>query len=239
MIYKFNELDSTNKYCLENCDSLSELDVVYALHQTNGRGRLGRSWFDDDSICMSIVLKDNLNYDLGLISFVAAAAVYNVVCNYTRNVSIKWPNDILVDHKKICGILCQSTYLDSKAKCIVVGIGLNTNNEQFSEEIKNKATSLYLLNKYKYDNEELINKILKEFEVLYSKFLKGDNEYLAICRGNNYLLNKEIEFIYKQNELSGIVVGINYRCELLVRVDNEEISLNTGEVLLKNSYFFE
>ena len=75
MIYKFNELDSTNKYCLENYNVLKQMDVVYALKQTSGRGRMGRSWESNDSIAMSIVLKDNLNFDLGKISFVAAASI--------------------------------------------------------------------------------------------------------------------------------------------------------------------
>lgn len=238
MIYKFAELDSTNKYCLDNYESLEDLDVVYALHQTNGRGRLGRSWFDDDSICMSIVLKDNLNYDLGLISFVAASSVYGVLSKYVKGAMIKWPNDILIDDKKICGILCQSKINNEGTKCLVVGIGVNTNNELFSEEIKNKATSLYILNKVKYNNVTIINEIINEFKQVYTSFLKGDNKFLSICRENNYLLDKEIEFEYQNKLLTGKVIGINDKCELLVKNENGVLELSTGEVLLKKSYFF-
>ena len=234
MIYKFDELDSTNKYCLENYESLKDLDVVYALKQKAGRGRLGRSWESDDSIAMSIMLKDNLNYNLGLVSFVAAASLYNVIKKYVPYLSIKWPNDLLVKNQKICGILCQSKINNEGSKCLVVGIGVNTNNELFSEEIKNKATSLYILNKVKYNNVTIINEIINEF----TSFLKGDNKYLSICRENNYLLDKEIEFEYQNKQLTGKVIGINDKCELLVKNENGVLELSTGEVLLKKSYFF-
>ena len=145
MIYKFEELDSTNKYVLENYENLNDLDVVYTLKQTNGRGRLGRSWECNESIAMSIVLKDKLSFDLGLVSFVAASALYNVTSKYTNAVSIKWPNDIMVNDQKICGILCQSKII-IKVECLVVGIGFNTNNESFDGDLKEKATSLYILN---------------------------------------------------------------------------------------------
>ncbi len=238
MIYKFDELDSTNKYCLENYESLKDLDVVYALKQKAGRGRLGRSWESDDSIAMSIMLKDNLNYNLGLVSFVAAASLYNVIKKYVPYLSIKWPNDLLVKNQKICGILCQSKISNEGSKCLVVGIGVNTNNDKFSDELKNKATSLYIINKVKYNNKTIINEIINEFKQVYTSFLKGDNKYLSICRENNYLLDKEIEFEYQNKQLTGKVIGINDKCELLVKNENGVLELSTGEVLLKKSYFF-
>ena len=237
MIYKFNELDSTNKYCLENYNELKQMDVVYALKQTFGRGRMGRSWESNDSIAMSIVLKDNLNFDLGKISFVAAASIYNVLKKYVSNLSIKWPNDLLVNDQKICGILCQSK-IEDDAKCLVVGIGLNTNNESFDGELKQKATSLYILNNKKYKNILIIKKIYREFKRLYKLFLKGDTKYLSICKENNYLLNKEIEFIYENKPMSGKVLDINDSCELVIQTKEELICLKTGEVLLKKAYFF-
>lgn len=237
MIYKFNELDSTNKYCLENYESLKHLDVVYALKQTSGRGRMGRSWESSDSIAMSITLKDNLVYDLGKVSFIAAASIYNILNKYVLNLSIKWPNDLLVKDQKICGILCQSK-IEDDVKCLVVGIGLNTNNMSFEGELKEKATSLYILNNKKYKNNLLIKKIYREFKRLYKDFEKGNNKYLTICKENNYLLNKEIEFIYENKPLTGVVLDINDACELVIQSEDKIICLKTGEVLLKKAYFF-
>lgn len=238
MFHKFNELDSTNKYCLENYESLNDLDVVYALKQTAGRGRLGRIWESNDSVAMSIILKKELNYDLGLISFVAAASIYNVLIKYVSSLSIKWPNDLLINHQKVCGILCQSKIDSEGAKCLVIGIGINTNNEVFIDELKNKATSLYLINKVKYNNKTLIEEVFNEFIKMYEKFLNGNNEYLLICKENNYLINKEIEFEYHNKLQNGVVIGINDNCELLVKKEKEVLELKTGEVLLKKSYFY-
>lgn len=233
MIYKFNELDSTNKYVLDNYESLEDLDVVYALHQTDGRGRLGRSWFDDDSICMSIVLKNNLNYDLGLISFVAASSVYGVLSKYVKGAMIKWPNDILIDDKKICGILCQSKILDNNVKCIVVGIGLNTNTVYLHEEIKDIATSLYLLTNNNYDNEKIVIEILKEFQYFYGKFMSGDKEFIEICRKKNYLLNKKIAYFENGMIKDGVVIDIAENGNLIIISNNIIFQLNSGEVTLK------
>jgi len=238
VIYQFKELDSTNKYCLDNHELLKDFDVVYALNQTSGRGRLGRSWQSGDSIAMSIILKRDLSYDLGLVSFIAAASVYNVVKKYTSNLSIKWPNDLLVNDQKICGILCQSQFEDEKAKCLVVGIGLNTNTENFENDLKDKATSLYILNSNKYSNKLIIKKIVREFKKLYLDFKKGNKAYLQICQNHNYLLEKEIEFIYQNKPMNGKVIGINDDCKLLIQTPEGIICLNTGEVLLKKAYFF-
>ena len=237
MIYKFDELESTNKYLLVNYDKYDHLDVIYTLKQTSGRGRLGRSWVSEDSIAMSIVLKNNLNFDLGLVSFVAAAALYNIINKYTKDVSIKWPNDILIKDQKICGILCQSK-ITEQIECLVVGVGLNTNNELFEDELKEKATSLYILNNNKYNNEELIKQISEEFNNMYNLFVAGDKKYLNICKGHNYLLNREIEFVYENKPMNGRVVDINEKCELVVETKESTINLKTGEVLLKKSYFY-
>jgi BirA family biotin operon repressor/biotin-[acetyl-CoA-carboxylase] ligase len=238
MIRKFIELDSTNKYCLENYNELNHMDVVYALIQTSGRGRLGRTWVSEDSITMSIILKDDLNYDAGLVSFVAASVLHNIINKYTKDVSIKWPNDILVNNQKICGILCQSKIEGNDMKCLVVGIGLNSNTTKFEKELSEKATSLYILNNTKYDNDQLVIEIYNEFNKVYEDFIKGGKEYLNICRKHNYLLNKEIEFVYQNNTLAGVVKGIDDECKLIVDTNSEILHLNTGEVLLKKSYFF-
>ena len=114
MIYKFDKLDSTNKYALDNYKEYRHLDVVCAVNQTGGRGRLGRVWECNDSIAMTIILKDTLNFNLGLVSFVAAAALYNIINKYTNNVSIKWPNDIYAlnccgnEALKLSGILSEA-----------------------------------------------------------------------------------------------------------------------------------
>ncbi len=236
MIRVFNELESTNTYGLDEYQNFNNLDVIYALKQTKGRGRLGRSWVSEDSLAMSILLKDDLNFDISLLSFIAASSVFNIVKKHTKNVSIKWPNDILVNDKKICGILCQSRFENDTLKALVVGIGLNTNNKEFFDELNDKATSLYILNNTYYNNMDFAKEIYEEFISLYSDFRNGINTYYDIIINNNYLLNKEVIFIYQNKECVGKVIGIDKNCKLIISYDEKEIALNTGEVLLKNAY---
>jgi BirA family biotin operon repressor/biotin-[acetyl-CoA-carboxylase] ligase len=228
---------STNEYIKENADLFYHLDAVYTMCQTNGRGRMGRIWSANGGIAISVFVKDIKNPIL--IPLCAAIAVYNALEKQgIDNLGIKWPNDILVNNQKICGILCQSKIEGNDMKCLVVGIGLNSNTTKFEKELSEKATSLYILNNTKYDNDQLVIEIYNEFNKVYEDFIKGGKEYLNICRKHNYLLNKEIEFVYQNNTLTGVVKGIDDECKLIVDANSEILHLNTGEVLLKKSYFF-
>ena len=88
------------------------------------------------------------------------------------------------------------------------------------------------------NNVDIIEQISKEFNRLYNMFLGGNKTYLYICRENNHLLDKEIEFVYENKPITGKVIDINESCELVVQIKNDIINLKTGEVLLKKSYFY-
>lgn len=236
MIIKFAVLDSTNRYCLDNYKSLKHMDVVVADRQTVGRGRLGRVWLSKDAISMSVLLKDISEKTANnLVSFVMAVSVFNVLKKHNILSSIKWPNDIILNNKKICGILAQSRYEENLA-CLVIGVGLNTNTEQFDNSIINKATSLFLETGIKYDNDNLIEEISNEFYVLYQKFANGDHSFIEILRSNNYLLNKMVVFIKDEKQLEGVVKDIDDECNLVVEVNGVLTKIFIGEVLLKGGY---
>lgn len=234
----FDELDSTNSYLKRNYKNLASFSVVSCNHQSQGKGRLGRLWEDknSESLLMSILIKDEVISDLSMITLLVGASIYKTLMKLGIKTKIKWPNDIMLNEKKTAGILCEMIVEDRKIKCFIIGIGLNLNNKGFSKELKNKASSLYLATNEVYDIEKIKKRIIKEFDQLFTKYLKHDCEFLKICKDNSYLDNQEIEVIYNGKVIKGFVKGIDDSGKLLIQKEKDVISISSGEVTLTNNY---
>ncbi len=133
-IIKKDVITSTNDFIKENYESLDNYTVVTANYQTNGKGRLSRTWEANsgENIIMSLLVKEfKEKTDLNLLSLVTGTSVHKFLKKYTDNLYIKWPNDILVNHLKICGILLEGK-INNNSKMIVIGIGININQITFN-----------------------------------------------------------------------------------------------------------
>jgi len=231
-IIKFETLPSTNLYLKQNYQTLDEFTIITTDNQTNGKGRLNRTWNSKkDDLTFSILLKPNIDSSkLPLISLIAGASLCRVINKYIKS-EIKWPNDIWENNKKIAGILVEGVY-SNKTEAIIVGIGLNVNSVEFPDDLIIKATSLKKeLNKY-IDKEKILNKIIKEFIIIYNEFLHGNNIYLDIVRENNYLKNKKAYI--NNNEVE--ILDIDYNGNLIIK-DQEEIKeIYYGEITLEKLY---
>jgi len=178
-IFYFKEIDSTN----EKAKSLAvegkpEGTLVVAESQTKGRGRRGRKWFSPPGggIYLSMLLRPKVAphqaYKITLMTAVAVAEAVLAMLP-SLNVKIKWPNDILVDGKKMAGILTEiSTDMDV-VDFIVVGLGLNVNIDSFPEELEGQATSVSMCTKGSFPRSALIRAYLQYFEKYYGIFGKG------------------------------------------------------------------
>ena len=127
--------------------------MFLAKSQINGRGRLSREWISkkNDGIYMSVLFNTNFKTDnIPFLSVIAGLSVCKAINNFTDNKSfIKWPNDIIINNKKVCGILLESKIYSSNLSSIILGIGINVNNKYFDKTIESKATSI-LGNRQKY-----------------------------------------------------------------------------------------
>lgn len=235
-IIYFDTIPSTNLYLKENYNNLESMTAVVAKHQTFGHGRLGRSWEDSDDILMSILLKDNYGDNIESLGLLICASIYKVLKEYVENVKIKWPNDILVNNKKICGILLESVVSD-KIECLVLGFGININHQKFTDELKDRATSLLLENKKEYDVKEIALKIYNMFYLDYQKYLNGDKEYLKVCKDNSCLLKKKINFYENEILREATVVDILDNGHILLDVENKLIEKRSGEITLHKSFY--
>src|SRR5690606_22019676 len=160
-VIKLNAIDSTNSYLrrLSHEESLEDYTVVTAEHQTEGRGQMGTVWNSENSKnLMFSVFRDTSKIQLEhpfLISMVTSLAILKALQRFSiSRLSIKWPNDILSEDKKICGILIESVIKQNSLSNTIIGVGLNVNQTDF----KNlpKASSLKLITGNVFDLEEVL-----------------------------------------------------------------------------------
>ena len=245
-IIHFDELDSTNNYAKSIANDLEgEGQVVITEKQLNGRGRLGRQWIsqNDNGIWMSIILKPNINIeDVSKITQVAAAAINLGLLSQGIKTEIKWPNDIILNNKKTCGILVEmntntNNFEKGKINFVIVGIGINVNNgiEDFPEELRYIATSLKIEEKKEFKRNLIVAEVLNNFETLYTSFVNGDfSKSLDICKKNSYILGKEINLMKNQETIEAKALDINENGELVVMYENGEIdNIISGEISVR------
>ncbi|HDR5039275.1 TPA: biotin--[acetyl-CoA-carboxylase] ligase [Bacillus anthracis] len=239
-IVYFDRIDSTNSYAKKEANKLKDGTVILSEEQLLGRGRRGRNWSSPKGtgIWMSLVLKPNIPPTEGVkMTQIAAAAVCKAIRELTGlNALIKWPNDIVINGKKICGILTEMAGELNEVNYIIVGIGINVNTDGFACELKEKATSLFIEGGKKIDRKELVVNILKNFEVLYNNYIKDLDldETLVIVKNYSAILGKEIKIIQGNLEKKARAIDINNEGLLLVQMDGGSKELiSSGEVSIR------
>lgn len=236
--------DSTNTECKRLCDSRAEEGLtVVAEKQTAGRGRLGRQWDSPEGtgIWMSVMLKPQVNPErASKVTILAAAAVYMALKDMGIDSGIKWPNDIVIGSKKICGILTEMKCTGENIDYVVVGIGINVNTEKFPEDLAEKATSLKIETGQFVDRNELIGRILTWIEVFYQSFrTSGDiNKVIEIVRQGSIVLGKDVLLIRGNEEIQCKVRDIDNDGELLVeyKEDGSVHRVISGEISIRGLY---
>lgn len=237
MSYKtidFDVIDSTNLYLKQNYQNEDNFTFVSALFQNKGKGRNVRKWqsTSGDNLLFSLLIKDkNILKNYQCLSMLTATAIFKVLKSLSiENVSIKWPNDVYVNDKKICGILLEGISYDNELKAIVIGVGLNVNENSFNKYELYDATSIRIeLNK-----KNNINRLkVKVYDCLINEINKLENNdysYLDIARKNNYLLNKEVYAQINNKKELVKVLDINEDNSLKILVNGKIENLFSGEI---------
>ncbi len=212
--------------------------IIVSCSQTQGKGRLGRSFFSPDNtgLYMSILLKPQFKPEQALgITTAAAVAVCRALEKFGVNPSIKWVNDIFVDGKKVCGILTESAVNieNRKLSYAVLGIGLNIYNPEndFPDEIKNIAGAIFSKGTENLRNR-LCGEIINEFFYLYDGIGMGrhTDEYIR----RNFVIGKNVLVLLQGEAKKATVTGITNSCELEVTYESgEKVVLSSGEISLK------
>ncbi|MGB8453940.1 MAG: biotin--[acetyl-CoA-carboxylase] ligase, partial [Anaerocolumna sp.] len=199
-------------------------------------------------IWMSLVLQPKIRSDhASMLTLVTALAVNQGIRKVTGLDSyIKWPNDIVLNGKKVCGILTEMSTLNAKLECVVIGIGINANQEFFAEDLRDTATSLRLQGHKEIDRINLIVNIMKYLEYYYELFEKTVNLKDMALEYNQYLINhnQQVRVLGVNEEYMGIARGINELGALLVETEEmiqgvRSTSVKTvvsGEVSVRGIY---
>ena len=243
-VHFVRKTDSTNLWIKRLAkEGAPEGTLALAEFQSAGRGRLGRSWEvpEGTSVMMSILLRPKFEPQYApTLTLVMGMAVAKAVKNLGFDVSIKWPNDVVVSHKKICGILTEMGVRDGKIDYAVIGVGINVNIREFPEEMADKATSLYLESGKEFDRSQIPGLVMEAFEEYYEKFaatcdLSGlKEEYESILA--NY--NQPVRVLAKE-PYEGVARGITDGGELLVeKTDGTIVAVSAGEVSVRGLYSY-
>ncbi|WP_442855500.1 biotin--[acetyl-CoA-carboxylase] ligase [Clostridium sp. Marseille-P2415] len=211
--------------------------------QNAGRGRRGRVWVSPSgkNIFMSLILRpDILPASASMLTLVAALAVHDGIKKAAGlDTAIKWPNDIVSNGKKMCGILTEMSAELEGIHYVVVGMGINVNMEEFPEEVKQAATSLLLETGKKVRRSRLIAAVMEAFEHYYEEFISQGDLSGLISVYNKHMANagKEVRILDTSGEYTGRALGINEKGELLVEMSSGEVKhVISGEVSVRGIY---
>jgi len=225
--------------------------VIQTEHQTAGRGRLERYWEapPGKALLFSVLLYPNVQPErLTTVGLMVSLAVYDGLIEFLisseererksqNTISLKWPNDILIDDRKICGILCESGVDPHRKRFVVVGIGLNVNQtiEDFPLELRKTTTSLYILSNKLQPRNVLLRTILKHMDKYYSMIKTKETDWIVPAwLSRTGIEGKEITVTQHHKTVSGICVGLEQNGALRIRCkDGEIITVYSGDVISK------
>jgi BirA family biotin operon repressor/biotin-[acetyl-CoA-carboxylase] ligase len=245
-LHFFPTIDSTNTYAARLArEGAPEGTTVIADSQSGGKGRLGRSWASPPGVnlYLSVILRPPVSTAVApQLNLLAAIAVADAVSETTRlSPAIKWPNDILVAEKKVCGILAEMQTETSGLQAVIVGIGVNINAplSAFPDELRDKASSLLITGGQTIDRSTFTASLLTHLEKSYVLWLQEGFSTLH-SRWERYaahLLGTRISVAVPEGTVIGMVLGLDRDGGLLVQRDSgEQYRLLAGDVTVLGGY---
>jgi len=238
VIHSFNTVKSTNDIAHQLAEKgAPEGTIITAEKQTLGKGRLGRSWHSPEKmgIYVSIILRPKFSPDKapGLSIMSALSVAETLISNNIKNVQIKWPNDILINGRKVSGVLTELAAEKNKINYVVVGIGINVmqSENDFPPNIRATATSVKRESGQEISRVELIKRLLMNFEKEYALYKKNQlTKSLKRIRKLSSLLNLEVALKWNGATVTGKAVEIDQSGSLLIESGENRLTISSGEV---------
>jgi BirA family biotin operon repressor/biotin-[acetyl-CoA-carboxylase] ligase len=222
---EFDEVPSTNSLLKDMADNGAlEGLVVLAHHQTGGRGRLGRTWNDEPgtNLLFSVLLRPPIAPErFPLLAFYACLAVAEAISSHTGiRVDAKWPNDLLLDGKKVCGILLESSQDVARSPYAIIGVGLNVNQRGFPSDLQDLATSLALTTGRTYDRAGLLRTIFVRLDALYGNVRRSDfSQILSAWQQRAIMFGRTVTVLQGDGERVGTARALAADGGLIVEFD--------------------
>lgn len=243
-IHFYETIDSTNNEAKRLAEQgAPEGALILAETQTGGKGRRGRAWLTPagSAVAMTLLLRPEIPPTCAsMVTLVMGLAVAKACQEFCHiEPQIKWPNDVVADGRKICGILTEMSCEIDCINYVVIGTGINTNVECFPEELEQMAVSLHALTGTKPERAALIALCMEKFELYYRQFLKTQDLSLLMEEYNSMLAGRggTVRVLEPGHEYCGISEGINAEGELQVRKEDGTVeSVYAGEVSVRGLY---
>jgi BirA family biotin operon repressor/biotin-[acetyl-CoA-carboxylase] ligase len=217
MINWFNSLDSTNNVALSRLLDIPSGTVIAAREQTAGRGQRGNTWFTEPgkNLTFSIVLKPEglAAGDAHLLNYLASVAVAEFLDGYGVSCCIKWPNDIYIGRKKICGILVENSLSGGCVAASVIGIGININQTQFPQLAN--ATSLGLVTGREYVLEDCLEAFMAVFESWQPHLSSLSGAYTSRLFQKG-VQARYVDYLLGNEEFTGTIRGVSQDGRLII-----------------------
>lgn len=237
VIQQFESLKSTNSYAFElaNLRQISHGEIILARQQTQGRGRQNRDWVSPaGNLYFSLVLQPKIELQkIWQISFVAIVALGATVEKITKNlVQNKWPNDLLIEQKKVAGILLENKIFQESCEFVILGIGVN-----IASKPDNAIFAAASLQDFGVEilPENLLKNFLDEFEKTYQNWLDfGFENIRKIWLKKAYRLGEKISVKLDDKKLEGIFEDLDLEGKLSLKTNNEILKISTADVLQVN-----
>lgn len=240
-IYVYNSIDSTNSCAKVLAGTVAEEGtVVIAEYQTAGRGRQGRVWQSEpgNNLLFSVIIRPKLDINkVGLLTFFAATSVARAIEALSDiRCECKWPNDVLLNGKKCCGILMESAFQQNMLDYAVIGIGLNVNQKIFINDLEKKATSLSLECKKDFDRKVVFQQIMKSLESIYTDVRSGNfDKILKEWKNHATIFGERVTLIQGNEKLQGCATGLTTEGGLVITTPEGEQVYYTGDIALQDS----
>lgn len=231
----FQEIDSTNEYAKRIALNEEEGTIIVADTQNSGYGRNSRSWASPKGgLWMSVILKPKTTPEhIVKTVFLGAVAVVETLERFGIDARIKWPNDVLVNEKKICGILTEGSFSEKEVYYIILGIGLNVNNP-IPEELVGISTSISKVLGVRIPTEEVFKILVERLEHWYGEFLKGNDEKILQKWREKALLGRNVKIIMEDKEIGGKALDIDELGALILELeDGRREKILYGDVSLR------
>lgn len=239
---------STNDLAKEKAENENAGGVIYIVEtQTSGKGRFKRKWFSktNTGIWATALLRPDMEVRLATgYSILCAISIARAINKNTgTNAKIKWPNDVIIEGKKVCGILAEMSSKNNKIDWIAIGFGINVNisKNDFDPEILEKATSLSIEKGQYISRLTLLDSVITEFEELITKYEREKSLSFALkeYEALSAVYNKKVELIEGDLSKFGVVKGFAEDGSLLLETENGIEKIGYGEVSLRSSQIYK
>ncbi|MFA3781728.1 biotin--[acetyl-CoA-carboxylase] ligase [Melioribacteraceae bacterium 4301-Me] len=232
-----DEVDSTNKLLLESNEFNQNGTVVLAEYQSSGKGRRERTWVSNNgqNLTFSILLKDFTHgKKINLFNLAASLAVSHSIENlYQLKVELKWPNDVLINRKKVAGILLESTSKGNKIEKLVIGIGVNVNQTNFPGKFDIPPTSIRKEFKEIVSRERLLSEILNNYEALIANIKYEPEKILNDWKMKCNMIGEKVKITDGKESKYGIFEDIDQNGFLILKTGDKIETIHFGDVSLR------